>query len=476
MPHPPRPAPRRHSPAWTLVIASLALMMAYLDALVVTTALPSLRSSLHGSLADLEWTVNAYNLSFACLLLTGAALGDRFGRRRMLCVGLATFLGASLIAGSAPTIGVLVAARAIQGAGAAIMVPLTLTLVTDAYPPARRGWAIGIWGGIGGLSGAIGPFVGGAVVEAVGWHWIFWINLPLGLTLIPLALLRIRESHGGHARLDVPGVALATLGLFAVTWGIVRTNAVGWDSAEVLRTLLAGLAILALFALWERRSRHPMLSPAMFRRPAFVTANGISFCLFAGLFGALFLMSQFLQIAQGRSPLQAGAELLAWSAPGLLVAPLAGRLADRYGNRPFMVAGLAMQTAGLGCLAILASRGIPFPEIAPLLTIAGVGTALVFPTVANEVMASVAPEEIGVASGTNNALRELGGVFGVAVLAAVFNRPGVYASPEAFVEGFRSALWVAVAFSAAGIVLALTLRRAAAGAVWRQTSDDVTLV
>jgi EmrB/QacA subfamily drug resistance transporter len=467
---------RRHSPAWTLAVASLALMMAYLDALVVTTALPSLRSSLHGSLADLEWTVNAYNLSFACLLLTGAALGDRFGRRRMLCIGLTVFVGASLLAGAAPTIGALIAARALQGAGAAIMVPLTLTLVTDAYPPARRGWAIGIWGGLGGLSGAIGPFVGGAVVESIGWHWIFWINLPVGLTLIPLALLRVRESHGGHARLDVPGVALATVGLFAITWGIVRTNALGWGSAEVLATLVAGLGILALFVRWERRSRHPMLSPAMFRRPAFAAANGISFCLFAGLFGALFLMSQFLQIAQGRSPLQAGAELLVWSATGLFVAPIAGRLADRHGNRPFMLAGLVMQTAGLGCLALLATRDVPFPEIAPLLTIAGAGTSMVFPTVANEVMASVLPQEIGVASGTNNALRELGGVFGVAVLAAVFSRPGVYASPETFVEGFRSALWVAVAFSAAGIAIALTLRPGTAGAAWRQTSDDVTLV
>jgi EmrB/QacA subfamily drug resistance transporter len=455
-----RSRPHNPSPTWTLLVASLALMMAFLDALVVTTALPSLRVSLHGGLADLEWTVNAYNLTFACLLLTGAALGDRFGRRRMLCIGLATFTGASLLAGLAPTIGVLIAARAMQGAGAAIMVPLTLTLITDAYPPERRGWAIGIWGGVGGLSGAIGPFLGGTVVQALSWHWIFWINLPIGVALIPVALLRVRESSGPRLRLDVVGVALVTAGLFAITWAIIRTNTLGWGSPEVAGTLTAGVALIAVFVLWERRTTHPMLSPAMFRRRRFSAANAISFCLFAGLFGALFLMSQFLQIAQGATPLQAGSELLVWSATGLFVAPVAGRLADRYGNRPFILAGMLMQTAGLGCLAIVAAGDVPFLEMAPLLTVAGAGTAMVFPTVANEVMASVAPDQIGIASGTNNALRELGGVFGVAVLASVFDRHGVYGSPDAFVAGFRSALWIAVAFSAIGIPLALSLKRA----------------
>jgi MFS family permease len=203
-----------------------------------------------------------------------------------------------------------------------------------------------------------------------------------------------------------------------------------------------------------------MLSLAMFRRASFTTANGISFCLFAGLFGALFLMSQFFQTAQGRSPLQAGAQLLVWSATGLFVAPIAGRLAGRHGNRPFMLTGLLLQTAGLAGLAIIARRDVAFGEMAPLLTIAGVGTSMVFPAVANEVMTSIGPNEAGIASGTNSALRELGGVFGVAVLASVFSRPGVYSSPEVFVAGFRSALWIAVAFSAAGILLALYRKRA----------------
>ena len=459
LPEPGTQADHRRSPGWTLLVASLALMMMFLDSLVVTTALPTLRASLHSSLGDLEWTVNAYNLTFACLLLTGSALGDRFGRRRMLCIGLAAFVAASLLAGSAPTVGLLITARALQGAGAAIVVPLTLTLIIDAYPPERRAWAIGIWGGVGGLSGAIGPFVGGAVVQAIGWHWIFWINLPVGLALIPIALLRVRESYAGHPRLDVGGAALAAVGLFGITWAIVRTNTLGWGSSEVISTLIAGLAVVALFAFWERRTSHPMLSLGMFRRASFTAANGISFCLFAGLFGALFLMSQFFQTAQGRTPVQAGAELLVWSATGLFVAPVAGRLAGRHGNRPFMLVGLVLQTAGLACLAIIARRQASFLELGPLLTLAGVGTSMVFPTVANEVMASVAPDQTGIASGTNSSLRELGGVFGVAVLASVFSRPGVYSSPEMFVAGFRSALWVAVAFSAAGIPLALSLSK-----------------
>jgi EmrB/QacA subfamily drug resistance transporter len=435
-------------------------MMAFLDALVVTTALPTLRMSLHSSLSSLEWTVNAYNLVFACSLLTGAALGDRFGRRRMLCVGLAVFVGASLFAGLAPSIGVLIFARAMQGLGAAITVPLTLTVVTDAFPPERLGWAIGIWSGVAALSGALGPVVGGSVVTAIGWHWIFWINVPLGLALIPIAFRWIRESYGGDPRLDVTGLVLITSGLFCVTWAIIRTNTVGWASAQVVGPLAVGLLVVMVFVRWEGRSSHPMLPLGLFRQPTFTIANAISFCLFAGLFGALFLMSQFFQTAQGRSPLQAGAQLLAWSAWGFFVALLAGRLAGRYGNKPFMVSGLAMQAGGLAGIAILARRDISFLEMAPFLAIAGIGTSMVFPTVANEVMGAVAPEETGIASGTNNALRELGGVFGVAIIATVFNRPNVYNSPDTFVAGFRTALWIPVAFSAVGVILALSLRRA----------------
>jgi EmrB/QacA subfamily drug resistance transporter len=440
-------APRRPwNPAWTLIAASLALMMAFLDALVVTTALPTLRDSLHSSLGSLEWTVNAYNLALACMLLTGAALGDRFGRRKMFVAGVSVFVAASLLAGAASSADVLIAARALQGLGAAVMVPLTLTLVLEAYPAERHGWAIGVWSGVAALCGALGPVVGGGVVQAIGWHWIFWVNLPIGLVILPVALFRFRESYGGHPRLDVVGVVLASAGLFSITWAIVRTDTLGWGSTAVLSPLVIGFAILGAFLLWERRTPQPMLSVALFRRASFSAANGIAFCLFASLFGALFLMSQFFQIAQGRTPLATGAGLLVWSAWGFFVAPAAARAATRYGNRPFMFAGLTLQAMGLGSLALVARQHTPYLELVPMLALSGIGSSMVFSTVAGEVMSSVDPSQIGIASGTNNALRELG-------LATVFNRPGVYSSPSTFVSGFHSALWVAVAFAAAGVAL-----------------------
>jgi MFS family permease len=352
----------------------------------------------------------------------------------------------------------------------------TTRYLTEAYPPERRGWAIGIWMGVGALSGALGPFVGGALVEGIGWHWIFWINVPIGVALIPIALARVGESRGGHPRLDLVGVALATAGLFGITWGIVHTDVAAWTSAGVLAPIAAGLATMGAFAAWERRVAQPMLPLSMFGDVGFSAANGISFALYAGLFGALFLMSQFFQTAQGASPLRAGAELLAWSATGIFVAPQAGRLADRFGNRPFILGGLAMQTIGLGGVALLADPEAPFLALAPLLVVAGSGTALAFTTVANEVMASVPPERTGIASGINSALRELGGVFGVAVLASVFAHAGGYSTAAEFVAGFRPALWVAVAFSACGLGPALLLRRGLGpdGEDGATTSDPVT--
>jgi EmrB/QacA subfamily drug resistance transporter len=459
-------------PVWTLIAASLALMMAFLDALVVTTALPTLRHSLHSSLPNLEWTVNAYNLALACMLLTGAALGDRFGRRRLFCIGVTLFIAASLVAGAASTVDVLIAARALQGLGAAIMVPLTLTLVVEAYPPERHSWAIGIWSGIAALCGALGPVVGGGVVQAVGWHWIFWINLPVGLAILPVALWRFRESHGGHPRLDIVGLVLATAGLFSITWAIVRTDSIGWGRPGVIVPLIVGVAIIGAFLFWEQRTQHPMLSLTLFRRASFSAANGIGFCLFASVFGGLFLMSQFFQTAQGRTPLQAGAALLVWSGWGFFVGPAAGRAAGRYGNAPLMRAGLILWTTGLACLALIAHRHTPFLEMAPLLALAGIGGPMIFTTVAGEVMGSVPAEQIGIASGTNNALRELGGVFGIAILATVFNRPGVYTSPDTFVSGFRSALWVAVAFSAIGILLTRFVKPPVSQAVGAASSAE----
>src|ERR671930_210399 len=430
---------------WTLALTALGLFMVALDTLVVTTALPVLRVDLGASLSDLEWTVNVYNLAFACFLLTGAALGDRLGRRRMFAIGLGVFTAASAAAALSPNVGTLIAARAVQGTGAALVMPLTLTLISAAFPAEKRGAAIGLWGGIAGLAVAAGPVVGGGVVDGINWHWIFWLNVPIGVLLIPLGLSRLTESYGPRPKLDLVGL----------TWGLVRANSVGWGSAEVLGTLAAGVMLVAAFLAYERRTRSPMLPLGLFRHRGFSAANGVSFFMYAGLFGTLFLMAQYFQTALGYSPLQAGIRLLPWTATPMVIAPIAGGLADRFGNRPFMILGLTMQAGRPGWVALIAKPDIGYLQLGIALTVAGVGTSLCFPTVANAVMGSVPPQEAGVASGTNSSLRELGGVFGVAVLAAVFTRHGVYASPSAFVDGFQPALVVGAALTAVGIVAAV---------------------
>jgi EmrB/QacA subfamily drug resistance transporter len=439
---------------WTLVLAGLATFMTALDTLVVTTALPVLRADLHAGLSGLEWTVNAYNLAFACLLLTGAALGDRYGRKRMFGVGLLVFTIGSAASALSPSVQALVMARALQGAGAAIVTPLTLTLISEAFPLEKRGAAIGLWGGIAGLAVAAGPVVGGAVVNGIDWHWIFWLNVPIGLALIPAAAVRLTESYGPRPQLDLRGLALAAGGVLGLTWGVVRANSVGWTSGEVLLALVVGSLLLATFILWERRAKHPMVPPTLFAVRGFAAANGVSFFMYAGLFGALFLMSQLLQTALGYSPLQAGLRLLPWTFPPMVIAPVAGMLADRYGNRPFMVLGLALQAAGYAWVASIATTGMDYLQLGIAFTIAGIGTSFCFPTVANSIMSSIPMREAGVASGANSAIRELGGVVGVAVLASVFIHHGGYATPSAFMHGFEPAIWVAVGLSALGIIAA----------------------
>jgi EmrB/QacA subfamily drug resistance transporter len=446
------PAPHK---TWTLVLASLGVFMTALDTLVVTTALPVLRADLGASLTDLEWTVNAYNLAFACLLLTGAALGDRFGRRRVFALGIAIFTVASAAAALSPSVAALIAARALQGAGAAIVTPLTLTLISEAFPTEKRGLAIGLWGGIAGLAVAAGPVVGGAVAGGISWQWIFWLNVPVGLVVIPLAVSRLSESFGPRPELDLVGLGLAGAGALGMTWGIVRADATAWGSAEVVASLVGGLALVAAFVAWERRAPSPMMPVALFSDRGFATANAVSFLMLAALFGVLFLMAQFLQTALGHSPLEAGVRLLPWTAAPVVIAPLAGALADRFGNRPFMALGLALQAIGLGWVALIAEPGMGYGQLGIALTVAGVGISMCFPTVANAVMGSVPLSQAGVASGTNSMVRELGGVLGIAVLASVFAREGVYESPQAFVDGFAQALWVGVGLSAVGAVAAI---------------------
>ncbi|WP_141578899.1 MFS transporter [Actinomadura sp. WMMA1423] len=439
---------------WTLALASLGVFLTSLDVVVVATALPVLRTRLGASLADLEWTINAYNLVFACLIPTGAALGDRFGRRRMYLAGLAVFTLASAGAALSHSAGALIAARVVQGAGAAIVLPLTLTLISAAFPDERKGTAIGIWGGVSGLGVAAGPLVGGAVLEGISWEWIFWINVPAGLVLIPLSALLLRESRGPRPHLDPVGLLLAGAGLFGLTWGAVRAPSVGWTDPEVIGTLAAGTVLVAAFAGWETRAPHPMLPPAYFRNRAFTTANAVIFCQFISLIGSLFLIAQMFQIALGYSPLQAGLRILPWTAMPMLVAPVAGALADRWGFRPFMLGGLLLQAVGLGWLAAVTSPGVGYGTVVLPLIVAGVGIAMCFPTVAGAVVSSVPPGDVGVAAGANNALREVGGVFGIAIVAAVFAHEGGYATPGQFVDGFTAAEWAAAGVAAAGVLAA----------------------
>ncbi len=455
----------RPHPGWTLAIVSFALFMTALDNLVVGVALPSIRADFGGSLESLEWTVNAYTLSFAVFLVTGAALGDRFGRKRLFVIGLGIFTASSAAAALAPSIDALIAARALQGLGAAIVTPLTLTLLSEAVAVEKRGLALGIWGGVSGLGVALGPFVGGAVVEGVAWQWIFWLNIPVGLTLIPLAIRRLTESHGPDKSLDLPGLTLAGVGLFALTFGVVRSGSLGWTSATVVASLGIGIALLAAFLAWERRAAEPMLPLRFFSTRAFSATNGASFAMFFGTFGAIFLLAQFFQTAQGIGPFEAGLRTLPWTGMPMLVAPIAGILSDRIGSRPLMAAGLALQSIGIAWLAIVTTPDVPYAQLIVPFVITGTGMALVFAPAANAVLGAVRPVEAGKASGATNAIREIGGVMGVAVLASVFASQGGYESPQAFTDGVVAALPIAAIVLAIGAGLALLVPgRSAVGA------------
>ncbi|KUO13127.1 DHA2 family efflux MFS transporter permease subunit [Streptomyces sp. DSM 15324] len=454
-----RPAARPDTALWTLVIASVAGFMAALDNLVVTTALPSIREDLGGGLGDLEWTVSAYTLTFAVLLMMGAALGDRFGRRLLFTVGLGIFTAASAGAALAPGMEALIAARAVQGLGAAIMMPLTLTLLSAAVPPERRGAAFGIWGAVNGLAVAAGPLIGGTLTEHLSWQWIFWINVPLGAALVPLALLRLEESRGPSPRLDLPGTALVSAGLFGIVYALIRGNGDGWSSPRVLTGLIGGTLLLAVFVLYETRANNPMLPMRLFRSRAFSSVNAASLFMFVGMFGSIFLLSQFLQDVGGYSPMEAGVRMLPWTAMPMIAAPIAGTLSDRFGGQPVVVTGLLLQATGLALLALVVSPGVSYPELVPSLVISGLGMGFFFAPTANLVMSSVRLEEQGIASGSNNALREVGGALGVATMSAVFSAQGGYASARQFVDGLTPALWAGTAAVVCAAVAAVLVPR-----------------
>jgi EmrB/QacA subfamily drug resistance transporter len=443
---------------WTFLSTTVALFMVVLDNLVVSTAIPVIRVDLGASLEQLEWTVNAYTLTFAAFLLTGAALGDRFGRRRMFMIGIAIFTVASAAAALAPSADWLIAARALQGVGGAIVTPLTLTLLSAAVPASKRGAALGVWSGVAGLAVASGPLVGGAVVEGLSWQWIFWLNVPIGLVLLPIAS-RLQESYGPDKALDLPGLGLASVGLLSLTWGIINGHGHGWTSPEIVAALAVGAVLLAAFVLWERRTPEPMLPMRFFADRAFSAANAASLFMYFGMFGSIFLLTQFFQTAQGYSPLEAGLRVLPWTAMPMIVAPISGALSDRIGGRPLMAIGLGLQAIGLAWIAAVSTATVGYGSLVGPFIVSGIGMGMFFAPVANVVLSAVRPVEEGKASGANNAIREVGGVLGVAVLASIFARYGGYESPVTFNDGLVPAIWVGAVVVGLGAVSALLIPR-----------------
>ncbi|WP_309241145.1 MFS transporter [Nocardia sp. BSTN01] len=447
----------RSAQGWTLALTSMASLMVALDGLVVATALGTIRVDLHASIESLQWTVNSYTLTLAVLLMAAAGLGDRLGRRRMFAVGLAIFTAASIACALATSAALLIAARAVQGVGGALVVPLALSLLSHAFPIEKKARAIGVYSGITGLAVAGGPVVGGAIAQGLDWQWIFWINVPIGIVLIPLVLSRVEESHGSDTSLDIVGALLSTGAGFGVVWGLVRGNSSGWGSAEVIGTLAAGVVLAGLFVGWEMRARVAMMPTRMFRSRSFSAGNVANFALYASLFGTVFFAAQFFQSAQGLGPMSAGIRLIAWTATLFFVAPLAGAAVERVGLRPLVVCGLFLQSVGLAWIAIIADVDLSYPALILPFIVGGAGTSMAMPAVQAAVMSSVDGANVGKASATFNMLRQLGSAVGIAVVVATFAAKGGYDTAGMFVDGFRPAIGVASAIALIGAIAGIAI-------------------
>ncbi|WP_329240095.1 DHA2 family efflux MFS transporter permease subunit [Actinoallomurus sp. NBC_01490] len=442
---------------WALVLASVGSFMVVLDALIVATALTAIQRDLHASIEDLEWTVNAYTLSFAVLLMTGASLGDRFGRRRLYIVGLALFAAASAACALADGAGALIAARVVQGVGAATIMPLALSLLNATFPPERRGWALGVYGSVTGLAALLGPVLGGVITQGLAWQWIFWLNVPIGLAAIPFVRVRVREGFGQGTAIDLPGLVLFTLAALGLVWGLVRANSAGWGSATVVAPLAGGAVLTMAFVGWQSRARAPMLPLRLFRSRAFSTGNALIFLLNGSMMGAIFFMTQYQQVALGQGPLGTGLRMLPWGVAPFLIAPVAGTLTDRLGARPLVVTGLTLQAAGMAWTALIATPHLSYGALVTPMSVAGIGFALGIPAVTKAAVSTSARADIGRASGAYSTMRQLGGAFGVAIPAAVFAATGGYATASAFSHGFAWALAVAAALAFAGMLAGLLL-------------------
>jgi EmrB/QacA subfamily drug resistance transporter len=444
----------------TVLLTSVAYFMVALDTLVVVTALPSIHRDLGGSVATLQWTVNAYVLTFGATIITAAALGDLIGRRRMYVIGLAVFTAASAACALAPNIGILIACRAVEGIGAGIIMPLGLTLLTSAFPAGRRGAVIGIWGGVAGLAVASGPLIGGAVTQGLNWHWIFWVNVPIGIMAIIGSRLRLADSRGPATRLDLPALVLIAAGVAALIWGLVQAGQSGWGSAQTVIGLSLGAASVIAFLAWERRAAEPMIPLGLFRSASFSAAVATQFLLAAAIYSAAFLTSQFFQFALGDSPLGTGLRFLPWTATPMVIAPIAGALFDKIGARPLIVPGLLMQAGGFAWIVYLTARSSGYASYVVPFVIAGVGVSMALPCVSAAGLNAVSPQLLGKAAGVMNTMQQFGAVFGIAIATTVFNAHGSLAATATITSGYRPALAVSAGLSVLGAVTALGIRRA----------------
>jgi EmrB/QacA subfamily drug resistance transporter len=468
-----RRSTRRPSPLWLVLVATaLPMFMATLDNLVMTNALPVLHAEFGASVEELQWFMNAYTLAFASTILMAVALGDRFGRRTVFVIGIVVFTLSSVLAALATDPGQLIAARAAQGFGAAAVMPLSLTLLAGAVPLARRPLAIGIWGGVAGLGVATGPLIGGAVLEGWAWQAIFWINVPIGVISVGLALLALPNSFGAKLRADVVGLVLSGLGLLGVVYGIVRGNDAGWSSFEVLGSLIAGGVLLLAFVLWESRTSAPLLPLRLFRDRSFTVANLAGFGFSFGAFGSIFILIQFLQVVQGSTPLEAALQTSPWTLAPMVVAPLAGLFAARVGTRALIVAGLLLLSGALFWLTQLLDAGIEYSAYVAPFIVAGVGMGLVFAPSSTAVLATMVPDDHAKASGTNSMLREVGVALGIAVSTAVFTGAGGALTPADYAVGAQPAVAVGAAVLLVSGLVALLLP---AGRAVAATSAPSTL-
>jgi EmrB/QacA subfamily drug resistance transporter len=429
--------------------------MVSLDVLVVVTALPAIHRDLGASMDTLQWTVNAYALAFAASITTAAALGDRSGRRRLFAIGLALFAVTSAACALSASIEFLIVARVVQGIAAGIIMPLSLTILTTAFPTERRGAVVGIWGGIAGIAVASGPLIGGAIIQALTWHWIFWLNVPIGLIGAVLAIALLPETLGPPTRLDLLAVALVSGGAVSIVLGMAKAAELGWSDTETLAKLVGGAVLVAGFVAWEARAPEPMLPMHLFRNVTFSAANATSFFMTAALFGAVFLVAQYFQLALGNSPFETGLRVLPWTITPLVIAPLAGALSDRIGRRPLMITGMMLQGAGLMWFASVAVATVDYWQLAVALALAGIGVSMAMPVAPTAALTAVSRLDVGKASGVTSTLQRLGTAFGVAVATSVFAAYGSLLNPTAFMAGFQPALMVVAGLSLLGALAAL---------------------